>query len=361
MKVNFKRIIVTGGAGFIGSHLICWLLKETDSSIFNLDKLNYSSDLTHINLLLNEKKEYYTGRYNFMQVDLSNSNEIQSAIEFTKPDLIIHLAAESHVDRSIDGPTVFIESNIVGTFNLLQSALNFYRKLSLVQKEKFRFHHVSTDEVFGSLDDLNGKFNESTKYDPRSPYSASKACSDHLVNAWHHTFGLPVTTSNCSNNYGSWQYPEKLIPLTILKALSFQEIPVYGQGLNIRDWLHVSDHIQGLIKIVNYGEVGTNYCIGGNTEKSNLDVVKMICRYLDIISPKDKSYLDLISFVTDRPGHDFRYAINANKIKEILGWRNLITFEEGLKDTIDWYLQNQDWCANVMRKSNYQGQRIGNS
>ena len=343
MKVNFKRIIVTGGAGFIGSHLICWLLKETDSSIFNLDKLNYSSDLTHINLLLNEKKEYYTARYNFMQVDLSNSNEIQSAIEFTKPDLIIHLAAESHVDRSIDGPTVFIESNIVGTFNLLQCALNFYRKLSLVQKEKFRFHHVSTDEVFGSLDDLNGKFNESTKYDPRSPYSASKAASDHLVKAWNNTYGFPAIVTNSCNNFGPWQYPEKLIPVIIYNALNSKPIPLYGNGQNVRDWIYVEDHVDALIQVMLKGTLGDSYCIGSRQLKTNEEIVNVVCDYLDLYKQSNSPHIRFKKFVKDRAGHDFRYAIDNNKIVNELKWSPKFDFDEAIDITVKWYLDNHNF------------------
>ena len=257
----------------------------------------------------------------------------------------MHLAAESHVDRSIESPDQFIKSNILGTFNLLEAAKVHFEKLSYDRKNHFRFHHISTDEVFGTLG-IDGQFNEDSKYDPRSPYSASKASSDHLVNSWHHTFGLPTLITNCSNNYGPWQYPEKLIPKTIINALQNLKIPIYGDGKNIRDWLYVEDHAEALIEVINKGQIGHNYCIGGNEERSNNEIAEIICNYLDVISPRNSSYKNLISYVEDRKGHDFRYAINPNKIKESLNWQPKFSFKEGIENTVNWYLKNKSWCSN---------------
>ena len=335
---NNSRILITGGAGFIGSALIRKLLKDSKFTIFNLDKMGYASDLSSIKdaiFSLGIEKE---NRHSFLKVDLSNNSETISAVNYANPDFVMHLAAESHVDRSIRGPEEFIKSNILGTFNLLEAVRNHYNKLSPSRKETFRFLHISTDEVFGSLGD-EGTFDESTRYDPRSPYSASKASSDHIVNAWHHTFGIPTLITNCSNNYGPWQYKEKLIPKIIYNALNNKEIPIYGNGENIRDWLFVEDHVDGLIKVLLKGNIGEKYCIGGNQEKNNNEVVNKICELLDKVKPKEISHKALISYVEDRLGHDKRYAIDSSKIKLELNWRPKYTFEQGLETTVLWYLE----------------------
>ncbi len=335
---NFKkepRVLVTGGAGFIGNAVIRKLLKESSCHIFNLDKISYASDLSSLeNDLKNEKNK---SRYHLLKVNLYNSSDIDSAINHSDPDLVMHLAAESHVDRSIDGPRVFMESNIIGTYNLLESVRSHYNKLESKRKELFRFLHISTDEVYGSLGNI-GSFNESTKYDPRSPYSASKASSDHIVNAWHHTFEIPTLITNCSNNYGPWQHREKLIPKIIFNATTNTKIPIYGDGKNIRDWLFVEDHVDGLLKVLNNGKIGQKYCIGGNQERSNNVIVNKICEILDKINPKHYSHKELITYIKDRPGHDKRYAIDSSKIRAQLGWKPKYTLDEGLKITIDWYL-----------------------
>ena len=338
------KILITGGGGFIGGAVIRKLLKESDSIIYNLDKMGYASDLTSIeNVLINLNIEKDT-RHKLLKTDLSNYSETLSAVEYSDPDLIMHLAAESHVDRSIEGPGEFIKSNIIGTFNLLEAAKVHYEKLSYERKNNFRFHHISTDEVFGTLGE-EGQFNEDTKYDPRSPYSASKASSDHLVNSWHHTFGLPTLITNCSNNYGPWQYPEKLIPKIIINALRNSKIPIYGDGKNIRDWLYVEDHAEALIEVLSKGEIGQKYCIGGNEERSNNEIAEIVCNYLDIIYPSSNTYKKLITYVTDRKGHDFRYAINAKKIKNKLNWEPKFTFKQGIENTVDWYLKNSEWYS----------------
>ena len=272
--------------------------------------------------------------------------------------MIIHLAAESHVDRSLDSPKPFIESNIVGTFNILDSAIKHFAKLSKKRQKFFRFYHISTDEVFGSLGN-EGKFNETTPYSPRSPYSASKACSDHLVRAWYHSFGLPIIISNCSNNYGPYQFPEKIIPLAILKGLELKNIPLYGQGNNIRDWLYVGDHIDAIIEIIKKGNIGETYCIGGNNEISNKELLHLICEYLDELNPENAPHNKLIKHVSDRPGHDFRYSINTDKIKKSIGWEPKTNFKDGLKKTINWYLDNKNWCKKIQKISGYYGDRIG--
>ena len=350
---NSKRILITGGAGFIGGTLIRKLLKDSDTVIYNLDKLGYASDLSGIENLKESKN-----RHIHLHTDLKNIVETNAAIEQSKPQLVIHLAAESHVDRSLENPSSFIQSNIVGTFNLLQCTKNYWEKLTIKDKDDFRFHHISTDEVFGSLGP-NGHFNEFTTYSPRSPYSASKASSDHLVNAWHHSFGLPTVITNCSNNYGPFQFPEKLIPLTILKSLNQESIPLYGDGKNIRDWLHVEDHVDAILLAVQNGEVGSSYCIGGNSEKTNKDVIDLICEQMDVLRPMDKPHSSLIKFVKDRPGHDLRYSIDSSKITNQLGWEPKYNFEQGIKSTIEWYLNNMSWCMEVMKKSNFKGDRIG--
>ena len=336
------KVLVTGGAGFIGGAVIRKLLKETNWDIFNLDKLGYASDLTSINetiLTLGIEKEE---RYKLLKVDLTNNIETFKALKFADPDLIMHLAAESHVDRSINGPGEFIKSNILGTFNLLEASREHYEKLTYKRKSNFLFHHVSTDEVYGTLG-KEGKFRENSQYDPRSPYSATKASSDHLVNSWHHTFGLPIIMTNCSNNYGPWQYPEKLIPKIIVNALNNSKIPIYGRGENIRDWLFVDDHTDALFNVITRGKIGEKYCIGGNQEKTNNQIAELICGYLDKVYPCNKSYKSLITYVKDRKGHDFRYSIDTTKINKELKWEPKYKFEEGLKITIDWYLNNIDF------------------
>ena len=332
-----SKVLITGGAGFIGSAVIRKFLKCSDCVVFNLDKISYASDLSSIQHILNNQGDEKSPRYTLLKIDLSNSSEVDAAIKKADPDFVLHLAAESHVDRSIEGPQAFIESNVVGTFNLLESIRIHYANLTSKRKELFRFLHISTDEVFGSLGD-KGKFNELTRYDPRSPYSASKAASDHLVNAWHHTYRIPTLMTNCSNNYGPWQHPEKLIPKIIFNAINDLPIPIYGNGENIRDWLFVEDHVNGLIKVLNEGIIGEKYCIGGNEERTNNQVVNNICEILDELIPRKDSYKNLINFVVDRLGHDKRYAIDASKISNELGWKPEYSFRDGLKITISWYI-----------------------
>ncbi len=350
---NNKRILITGGSGFIGGHLVRKLLKETNSLIFNIDNLSYASDDKSINKL-NESKN----RYFLYKINLKNSQSVSKAIQESKPDFIFHFAAETHVDRSIDSPLVFLETNVLGTFNMLQAALNYFQTLSTLKKNNFRFHHVSTDEVFGSLK-KTGQFDEKTKYDPRSPYSASKASSDHFVRAWFHSYKLPILITNCSNNYGPYQFPEKLIPLSIIKALKGESIPIYGNGKNIRDWIFVEDHIDAILRVAYRGKVGETYCIGGNCEKTNNELINMVCKLLNDIYPRDSSYSDLIKYVQDRPGHDFRYSINIKSIKKELEWEPKTNMVDGLKKTINWYVKNIDWCNNILKSSGYRGQRIG--
>ena len=339
---RYKNILITGGAGFIGGALIRKLLKESECNIFNLDNLTYSSDLTSINSLLKSSGSNLSERYRFYKADISNSSSVNNIIEEIQPHLIIHLAAETHVDKSIKSPDNFISSNIVGTFELLKSALSYFEKVDEDIQKNFKFIHISTDEVYGSLS-KKGFFNENSKYDPRSPYSASKASSDHLVKSWFHTYGLPSIITNCSNNYGPWQNPEKLIPNTISKALQNNYIPVYGDGTNVRDWLYVDDHIDAILLAADKGIPGTNYCIGANNEKTNIDIVIKICQYLDKHIPKKDSYKSLIKFVKDRPGHDFRYAIDSSLIRKDLNWFPKHNFEKGLEKTLNWYLKNKEW------------------
>lgn len=348
-----KTVIITGGAGFIGSAVIRHLIANSDYRVINLDKLTYAGNLE--SLLSVENSE----RYIFRQVDICDGKAVEKVFTEFQPVAIMHLAAESHVDRSIDGPDEFIHTNIVGTNLLLEVARNYWNHLE--DKNSFIFHHVSTDEVYGSLGD-SGLFTETSPYQPNSPYSASKASSDHLVRAWHETYGLPVVVTNCSNNYGPYQFPEKLIPLVILNALEGKPLPVYGKGDQIRDWLYVDDHARALCLVMQQGISGETYNIGGHNEKMNIDVVKNLCRILDEKVDKHPSgvakFEDLITYVADRPGHDLRYAIDAGKIEKELGWTPLETFETGLAKTIDWYLSNQTWCEHV-KDGSYQGERLG--
>ena len=337
---NFNKkatILITGGAGFIGSAVIRRLLIETDCRIFNIDKMGYASDLSSIKRTLLKLGLKHEKRHKLLKVDLRNSSAISSAIEYSNPDLIMHLAAESHVDRSINNPEEFMMSNILGTFNLLEGARKHFEKLPFERKKYFRFHHISTDEVFGTVVN-NNKFNEHTRYYPRSPYSASKASSDHLVNSWHHTYGLPTLITNCSNNYGPWQYTEKLIPKIIFNAINNNKIPIYGDGSNIRDWLFVEDHVDGLLKVLKEGIIGESYCIGGNEEKSNNEVVNIICEILDKKVPQKNSYKQLINYVEDRLGHDKRYSIDTSKIKSELSWEPKYSFQEAIDITVSWYI-----------------------
>jgi dTDP-glucose 4,6-dehydratase len=341
-----QTILVTGGLGFIGSAVVRRLIRKTDSKVVVLDAMTYAA--------LPEGLEdcSQSNRYIFEKGDIRDVERVRSVFERHLPDLVMHLAAESHVDRSIDGPGNFIQTNIVGTFNMLQAARAHYEQLSGGARNRFRFHHISTDEVFGSLSTIDPAFTESSRYDPRSPYSASKAASDHMVRAWAETYGLPVVLSNCSNNYGPWQYPEKLIPVIIAKGCDQLPMPIYGLGNNVRDWLHVEDHAEALCLIATQGRLGVSYNVGGNSERSNIEVVKAICSVLDVRFPDFGSHATLITHVEDRPGHDFRYAINAELIKKELGWVPRHTFDEGLKQTVNWYLDNESWWRNVLKHGN---------
>ena len=358
LKLNGLKILITGGAGFIGGAVVRRILDLEDTVVFNLDKLGYASDTFEIERLSIDQT--FCNRYNFLKVDLKDIKEVKNAINLSDPDLIIHLAAESHVDRSIDSPSEFVMSNVLGTFNLLEASKIHWAKLPDKRKEIFRFLHISTDEVFGSLKINSKGFDESYPYDPRSPYSASKASSDHFVRAWFHTYKFPILITNCSNNFGPKQFPEKLIPLVIQKALNSQDIPVYGDGSNIRDWLYVEDHVDAILKVLCYGVVGETYCIGGFGEKSNIEVVNLICEILERLSPsKDFPYCNLIKKVEDRPGHDFRYSINSKKIQTKLGWTPKHSFESALEKTISWYLDNLDWCERILSQSGYGLDRKG--
>jgi dTDP-glucose 4,6-dehydratase len=348
-----KRILVTGGAGFIGSAVVRHIIRETPHQVLVVDKLTYAGNLDSLAPVSNDP------RYTFVRADIADVPKMRELFESFAPDAVMHLAAESHVDRSIDGPGEFIQTNVVGTFTLLQAALGHWRSLPDGKRDAFRFHHISTDEVFGSLGD-EGAFCETTAYDPRSPYSASKASSDHLVRAWHHTYGLPIVVTNCSNNYGPYHFPEKLIPLMIINALEGLKLPVYGQGANVRDWLYVEDHARALIAVATEGAAGHTYCVGGCCEKTNLDVVEAICALMDELAPNSKigPRKSLISFVADRPGHDLRYAIDASKLTADLGWEPRETFESGLRKTVEWYLANRSWWEHI-RSGVYRGERLG--
>lgn len=345
---GINRVLVTGGAGFIGGARVRRLLRDTGATVFNLDKIGYASDPTSIELTLAELGAAAQGRHQLLWVDLVHAEATAEAVRQADPDLVFHLAAESHVDRSISGPGAFIESNVQGTFNLLQAVRAHWEQLPKERQERFRLHHISTDEVFGSLGPT-GRLSEATPYNPRSPYSASKAASDHLVRAWHHTYGLPVMLTNCSNNYGPWQFPEKLIPVVILKAVAGEPIPLYGDGQNVRDWLYVDDHVDALLLAATRGRIGENYCIGGAGadglagERTNNQVVEVICALMDQLRPTGMPHSRLITQVIDRPGHDRRYAIDSRKIQLELDWKPRHSFEEGLEATVQWFLENLLW------------------
>lgn len=359
------KILITGGAGFIGSALVRHIINNTKDSIINVDKLTYAGNLDSlVGVIEND-------RYIFEKIDICDKAEVSRLFREHQPDAVMHLAAESHVDRSIDSPGEFIQTNIIGTYNMLDSARAYWMDLNKVQQDIFRFHHISTDEVYGDLDGLDDLFTEETSYDPSSPYSASKASSDHLVRAWHRTFNLPIVITNCSNNYGPFHFPEKLIPLVILNAIEGKPIPVYGTGEQIRDWLFVEDHVKALCMVVRNGSVGETYNIGGFNEKTNIDVILEICKVLEEffpiarnknyndVNPKIQSYKDLISYVTDRPGHDKRYAIDASKIKNKLGWTPIESFESGIRKTVKWFLENGEWTRRVS-DGTYNRERLGN-
>jgi len=347
------KILVTGGAGFIGSALARRLIEHSEHEVMVFDALTYAGVLSSL------EPVRASNRFSFRQADICDADAVAQALSDFQPDVVAHLAAESHVDRSIDGPGAFIQTNLVGTFVMLQQALGYWRGLDETRKAAFRFHHISTDEVFGSLGD-EGFFTETTPYDPRSPYSASKAGSDHLVRAWGHTYGLPVLVTNCSNNYGPYHFPEKLIPLIIIRAINGENLPVYGDGSNVRDWLFVDDHARALQAVFEKGRPGETYNVGGNSERKNLDVVRTICAILDRLQPRadGKPYADQITFVTDRPGHDHRYAIDASKIRDDLGWEPSVTFEQGIEATVRWYLENRGWWQDIL-DSRYATQRLG--
>ena len=334
-----RRILVTGGAGFIGGAVVRRLLRESDAVVFNLDKMGYASDLSSVEEVLIGLGSDQAERHQLLKVDLADAEAVRVAVQTADPDLVMHLAAESHVDRSIAGPGVFIESNVTGTYNLLQAVREHHEQLNDQRQEQFRLHHISTDEVFGSLG-REGRFCETTPYDPRSPYSSSKAASDHLVSAWHHTYGLPVVLTNCSNNYGPWQFPEKLIPVVTLKAAKGEAIPLYGDGLNVRDWLYVEDHVDALLLAACNGISGRSYCVGGYGERTNREVVECICSHLDHLIPTQAPHNNLIQMVTDRPGHDRRYAIDPSRIENELGWSSRHDFSSAIEETVRWFLNH---------------------
>ncbi|KNE76738.1 dTDP-glucose 4,6-dehydratase [Aggregatibacter actinomycetemcomitans] len=351
-----KTILVTGGAGFIGSAVVRYIIENTQDSVVNVDKLTYAGNLESLEAVKNNP------RYTFEQVDICDAKALARIFQQHRPDAVMHLAAESHVDRSIDGPAAFIETNIMGTYILLEAARAYWNSLNDEKKAVFRFHHISTDEVYGDLDGTNNLFTEITPYSPSSPYSASKASSDHLVRAWLRTYSLPTIVTNCSNNYGPFHFPEKLIPLIILNALDGKPLPVYGNGQQIRDWLFVEDHARALYKVVTEGKIGETYNIGGHNEKANIDVVRTICALLEELVPNKPAgvtkYEDLITYVKDRPGHDVRYAIDATKISRELGWKPQETFESGIRKTVEWYLNNRKWWSRVLDGS-YNRERLG--
>ena len=344
------RIVVTGGAGFIGSALVRYLVLEKGYEVLNVDALTYAGNLASLQSVEGRSN------YRFLHANICDGEAIQEAIQDFRPDRIMHLAAESHVDRSITGAADFIQTNVIGTFLLLEAARDYWSNLSKADRERFRFHHVSTDEVYGSLGEI-GMFDEDTPYDPSSPYSASKASSDHLAKAWHRTYGLPVVVSNCSNNYGPYHFPEKLIPLTILNALEGKQLPVYGKGANVRDWLYVEDHARALDLIAEHGRLGETYNVGGRNERRNIDVVHRICEVLDQVAPVDRPRKELIEFVVDRPGHDARYAIDASKLEQELGWRAREDFDSGIEKTVQWYLDNEWWWQPL--RAGYGRERLG--
>jgi dTDP-glucose 4,6-dehydratase len=359
------KILITGGAGFIGSNVIHYMIGQTGNSVINVDSLTYAGNLESLSGISG------SSRYNFENVDVCDKQSLRDVFDTYQPDAVMHLAAESHVDRSIDGPSIFIQTNIVGTYNLLDVSLSYWQQLDAKKKSAFRFHHISTDEVYGDLDFGDALFSEKTPYDPSSPYSASKAASDHLVRAWHRTYGLPVLVTNCSNNYGPYHFPEKLIPLIIMNALEGKELPVYGKGEQVRDWLYVEDHARALFTVLTQGRAGETYNIGGHNEKQNIEVVLAICALLEELVTDNlqeqlknryglnvlsTGYESLIRFVADRPGHDKRYAIDASKMSRELDWHPVESFESGLRKTVKWYLQNMDWCLRV-RDGSYQ--RLG--
>lgn len=350
------RILVTGGAGFIGSAVIRYIINHTQDSVLNIDKLTYAANLTSLASIDNNP------RYSFKQLDICNQEGLKQVFTEFQPDAVMHLAAESHVDRSIDGPAAFIQTNIVGTYTLLEVARRYWQTLSLEQQAMFRFHHISTDEVYGDLRDTGELFTETTAYNPSSPYAASKASSNHLVRAWQRTYGLPTIITNCSNNYGPYHFPEKLIPLMILNALKGKPLPVYGDGSQVRDWLFVEDHARALYAVVTQGVIGETYNIGGHNEKTNLEVVRTICSLLEELVPNKPQgvyrYEDLITYVKDRPGHDLRYAIDASKIARELGWKPQESFESGMRKTVEWYLNNKKWWNQILNGS-YQLERLG--
>lgn len=348
------KILVTGGAGFIGSAVIRYLIQHTQDEVCNIDKLTYAGNLESLIDI------QHSLRYQFHKIDICNAAALEQIFSTFRPDVVMHLAAESHVDRSIDTPADFMQTNIIGTYTLLEVARQYWSGLDIQAKQQFRFHHISTDEVYGDLEGTTDLFTEITSYAPSSPYSASKASSDHLVRAWQRTYGLPTIVTNCSNNYGPCHFPEKLIPLVILNALEMKPLPIYGKGDQIRDWLFVEDHARALYQVVTEGVVGETYNIGGHNEKQNIEVVKMICKILDELKPQPAGwkYETLITFVKDRPGHDFRYAINAAKIEKELGWTPQETFETGMRKTVEWYLNNLDWCRRV-QDGRYQRERLG--
>lgn len=358
------KILLTGGAGFIGSAVIRHVIQNTQDSIVNLDMLTYAGNLENLRDISDSK------RYVFECVDICNANDLKRIFIEHRPDAVMHLAAESHVDRSIDGPAAFIETNIIGTYTLLEAARNYWNNLDEIKKTAFRFHHISTDEVYGDLDTSDDLFTEETAYAPSSPYSASKASSDHLVRSWLRTYSFPTIVTNCSNNYGPYHFPEKLIPLVILNALEGKQLPVYGKGYQIRDWLYVEDHARALYKVVTEGVVGETYNIGGHNEKQNIEVVYTICDLLEELVPENVNsikggrvggFKGLITYVKDRPGHDIRYAIDARKIEKELGWKPEETFESGIRKTVEWYLKNKEWVQHVQDGSYYQRERLGHN